>query len=70
MFRGLSQNLPFKTNRTVPAHFWRWQNTFGVSRTLLTAKFTFGICKSLLETSKPLWKPQNTSGTVPALFAP
>jgi hypothetical protein len=54
----------------VPAHFWQYQNTFGLSRTLLTANFAFGICKSVLEASKVLWKPQNTAGTVPALFAP
>jgi hypothetical protein len=54
----------------VPAHFWQNQNTFGVSKSVLTAKFTFGNAESLLAPPKPLWKPQNIAGTVPALLAP
>jgi hypothetical protein len=54
----------------VPAHFWHFQNSFGLSRTLLTAKFSFGTAKTLLAPSKLFWKAQNTSGTVPALLAP
>jgi hypothetical protein len=64
------QNLPFKTYRTVPRHFWQNQNTFGDPRTLLTANFTFGICRSVLESAKHSYKPQKSAGTVPALFAP
>jgi hypothetical protein len=54
----------------VPAHFGQYQNTFGLFRTLLTAKFTFGTAESVLESSKELRKAQNTPGTVPPLFAP
>jgi hypothetical protein len=54
----------------VPAHFWQYQNTFADPKTLLTAKFTFGNCKSVLESSKILWKPQNIAGTVPDVLAP
>jgi hypothetical protein len=54
----------------VPAHFRQDQNTFGPSKTLLTAKFSFGTVKTLVAPPKPLWKPQNIAGTVPALFAP
>jgi hypothetical protein len=54
----------------VPEHFWQKQNTFGLSKTLLTAEFSFGTAKTLLAPPKPLRKAQNTSGTVPALFAP
>jgi hypothetical protein len=54
----------------VPEYFRQVQNTFAGLRTLLTAKFTFGTAKTLLAPPKPRWKPQNISGTVPALFAP
>jgi hypothetical protein len=54
----------------VPAHFRHFQNTFGLSRTLLTAKFSFGTAETLVAPPKLLWKPQNISGTVPALSAP
>jgi hypothetical protein len=54
----------------VPAHFRQSQNTFGPSKTLLTAKFSFGISETLLAPPKPLWKLQNIAGTVPALLAP
>jgi hypothetical protein len=54
----------------VPAHFRQRQNTFGLSKTLLTAKFTFGTAETLLAPPKLLWKAQNTAGTVSAFFAP
>jgi hypothetical protein len=54
----------------VPAHFRQDQNTFGLSKTLLTAKFSFGICKTLLAPAILFWKLQKNRGTVPALLAP
>jgi hypothetical protein len=54
----------------VPEHFREYQNSSDVSKSVLTAKFTFGNVKTPLETSKLLWKPQNICGTVPALFTP
>jgi hypothetical protein len=54
----------------VTAHFWQDQTTFGLSRTVLTAKFSFSTVKTLLAPPKALWKSQNTAGTVPTLFAP
>jgi hypothetical protein len=54
----------------VPAHLRHFQNTFGLSKTLLTAKFSFGTAETLLAPPKLFWKAQNTAGTVPALFAP
>jgi hypothetical protein len=68
--RYLPRDRPFKTRKTVPGYFRQSQNTFGGARTLLTVNFTFGICETLLAPPKPRWKPQNTSGTVPALFTP
>jgi hypothetical protein len=54
----------------VPRYFWQDQNSFGLSKTLLTAKFAFGISKTLLAPPTMVWKPQNTGGTVPTLFTP
>jgi hypothetical protein len=54
----------------VPAHFRRYQNTFGDPRTLLTVKIAFGISSNVLETPKYLWKLKKRCGTVPALLAP
>jgi hypothetical protein len=54
----------------VPAHFWQAQDTFALSRTVLTAKFSFGVSRTLLAPPILFWKAQNIRGTVPALLAP
>jgi hypothetical protein len=54
----------------VPGYFRQVQNTFEVPRTILTAKFTFGICNSALAAPKHFWKGHKRAGTVPALLAP
>jgi hypothetical protein len=66
----LPLDRPFKTHRTVPGYFRQVQNTFEVPRTILTAKFTFGICNSALAAPKHFWKGHKRAGTVPALLAP
>jgi hypothetical protein len=63
-------DLPIKTDRTEPEDFRQDQNTFAGPRTLLTANFSFGVSKTPPAPPKLRRKPQNSAGTVPALFAP